>query len=123
MTLSLTTPATLIARALGITPDPRIRIEVTNTGWDYAKCEETGLPAAVNVEWSTRDYEDGGYAVTDCALAGPIAGDFINTLTGSEHTSPDYTITVQVARLYLRFVHPRLASAANSVDMPTAVAA
>jgi hypothetical protein len=123
MTTFIATPAAAIAEALGIQADERIRIEVTNTGWDNAMCEETGQPGAVEVQWDTYDWEEGCYLTTDRTLAGGIAGDYINTLLMSANTDEFETITVKVCRNYLRFVHPHLADTADRVDMPTRIAA
>lgn len=115
-------PAADIATALGITRDDRVYLYVTNTGWDNAWCEETGNPAAVEVSWLTRS-EEGGYQQTDIALAGDIAGDWIDTLLSGEDAEPNEPITITVARPYLRFVHPLLAGLIDRIDIPAQVAA
>ncbi|MBF6277037.1 hypothetical protein [Nocardia nova] len=112
MTTFIATPAAQILHVLGIDADHRIHIQVTNTGWDNATCEETGRPGAVEVEWNTRD-SDGEYTLTDRTLAGDIAGSYINSLLLSEQTNPFELITVRVARAYLRFVFPALADVAD----------
>ncbi|NKY47996.1 hypothetical protein [Nocardia cerradoensis] len=118
MTATITTPAALIAAALGIDADDRVRIEVTRDGWDNAMCEETGAPGAVEVEWVTVDGDR-----TDRTFAGDIAGDHINALLLSDQVDQYETITVKVCRAYLRFVHPQLADTADRVDMPARIAA
>jgi hypothetical protein len=118
MTATITTPAALIAEALGIDADDRIRIEVTNTGWDNAMCEETGEPGAVEVKWTTAEGD-----VTDRTFAGAIAGDHINTLAMSDQVDQHETIYVTVCRAYLRFVHPQLSDTADRVNMPAPIAA
>ncbi|RJO71412.1 hypothetical protein D5S18_24895 [Nocardia panacis] len=110
-----------IAAALGIWANPRIRIEVTDSGWDNACCEETGRPGAVLVEWSTS--EEGGYTTTDRCLSGDIAGDYINALQIGDQIDWEDGIDVKIARTYLRFVHPTLADIARQVDTPTQIAA
>ncbi len=111
-----------IAAALGITPDSRVRIEITRDGWDNATCEETGAPGAVLVEWSTRDPE-GGYQATDWTVSGVIAGGFINGLLTSDLVNPYTSIDVKIAHQYIRFMHPTLADAARYMDGPTGIAA
>lgn len=118
MTTFITTPAqaaAMVAEALGINADDRISVEVTDNGWDTARCEETGAPGEVDVTWVTRDGD-----TTDRTLAGDIAGDHINVLLMSEDVDAYETIYVKVARAYVR---PQLADVTDWVEMPTRIAA
>lgn len=114
MTATIATPirtaAQLVAEALGLVADDRIRVEITpGADWDFQWCEETGRPAAVTVTWSTWDGDDASYSLTDRTIAGDIAGGFINTIAASDQTDPCETITVEVSRQWVRYLHPGIA--------------
>lgn len=123
MTIAIANPAALIAEALGINADGRVRLEITREGWDNAQCEETGAPGAILVEWTIRDYDEGGYQITDRTLSSQVAGDYINAVISSEDTNEYATILVKVAHQWIRFVHPELADMANWLAGPTRIAA
>ncbi|WP_067671770.1 hypothetical protein [Nocardia miyunensis] len=116
MTATIATPirtaAQLVAEALGLVDDTRIRVEITRgANWDFVWCEETGRPAAVTVSWCTWDGDEASFAPTDRTVAGDIAGGFINTIAASDQTDPCETITVEVSRQWVRYIHPNIADA------------
>lgn len=116
MTATIATPirtaAQLVAEAIGLVNDTRIRVEITRgANWDFVWCEETGRPAAAIITWSTWDSEEASYSLTDRTVAGDIAGGFINTIAASDQTDPSETITVEVSRQWVRYIHPGIADA------------